>query len=72
LRAVRATAARRLRSRLTCDRPAVHRVSDLNFMISSSLDGTLKISEVEAMLTKRSPRISSNSISERQSRTTRV
>ena len=46
--------------------------SDLNFMISSSLDGTLKIGELEGLLTRRAPRISSGNLTERQSRTTRV
>ena len=46
---------------------------DLNFMISSSLDGTLKIGELEGLLTKKSPRISNvDRFAERQSRTTRV
>ena len=41
-------------------------------MISASLDGTLKIGELEGLLTKRSPRISSGSLSERNQRTTRM
>lgn len=57
-----------------CVRGLIRRalLTDLNFMISSSLDGTLKIGELEGLLTKRSPRISSGSLTERQSRTTRV
>jgi WD40 repeat protein len=46
---------------------------DLNFMISSSLDGTLKIGEIESMVTKRPNRIKSESnAGERRGATTRV
>ena len=45
--------------------------SDLNLMISSSLDGTMKIGELEGLLTKRGNRISTGGPT-RESRTTRV
>ena len=46
--------------------------ADLNLMVSSSLDGTLKIGELESLVAKRAPRIDSSMRSERRAQTVRV